>query len=501
MSRLLRGKNPFLVKQECGSTPEIDEKNKKCAWRESNPRQTRFRKPPLYPTELQAQILFNCKLRRLRSSTVFLITKIIITSFIQDMKINSVNTTSFKGYDARPLKGFFMNTDCRGIAQEMKAIGKKEGFKIFSVHKGNRGDFCSASLPEYRKDSGNVWAQDSWTFLKNKLLVYEKSSLSDAVKDFFRLEYDRVQTEKRDEPAMNALWQDIKELYSDISYFNQTDDPFEQIQQSMMMIDYDNKKEVFKRFLDSTHVSGGNVFITKNKVLMGEKELENFSESELEKMFNTDKIVFLPQMDFHLDLFIRPLDNNRVLLADDKLTRDTILSGMEKLVEFLKTQPPEERQKYKDTFVKMGSVYQTFDKLIFLNKFPKADDVEKKLNENGFEVIRVPGRLYNVYENKSGKQSLRHHCNYMNANVFLNKDGDLVYITNKSNIDEMLGLTPEISEKIGFSFENAFIESISPYIKKDKIYFIRGEDDFLVKEMLPEYQGGIHCACAEIPEE
>ncbi len=36
-------------------------KNENCAWRESNPRQTRFRKPPLYPTELQAQIcLFNC---------------------------------------------------------------------------------------------------------------------------------------------------------------------------------------------------------------------------------------------------------------------------------------------------------------------------------------------------------------------------------------------------------------------------------------------------------
>lgn len=30
---------------------------KKCAWRESNPRQTRFRKPPLYPTELQAHNL------------------------------------------------------------------------------------------------------------------------------------------------------------------------------------------------------------------------------------------------------------------------------------------------------------------------------------------------------------------------------------------------------------------------------------------------------------
>ena len=29
---------------------------KKCAWWESNPRQTRFRKPPLYPTELQTHV-------------------------------------------------------------------------------------------------------------------------------------------------------------------------------------------------------------------------------------------------------------------------------------------------------------------------------------------------------------------------------------------------------------------------------------------------------------
>ena len=39
---------------------KINYSHKKCAWRESNPRQTRFRKPPLYPTELQAHIcLFN----------------------------------------------------------------------------------------------------------------------------------------------------------------------------------------------------------------------------------------------------------------------------------------------------------------------------------------------------------------------------------------------------------------------------------------------------------
>ena len=75
----------------------------------------------------------------------------------------------------------------------------------------------------------------------------------------------------------------------------------------------------------------------------------------------------------------------------------------------------------------------------------------------------------------------------------------MVYITNKSNIDEMLGLTPEISKIIDFSFEDEFIKSIAPYVKKEKVYFIEGEGNYVANEMLQAYQGGIHCACSEIP--
>ena len=31
-------------------------------------------------------------------------------------------------------------------------------------------------------------------------------------------------------------------------------------------------------------------------------------------------------------------------------------------------------------------------------------------------------------------------------------------------------------------------------------YFVNGEDNFIANEMLPEFSGGIHCACAEIPK-
>ena len=88
----------------------------------------------------------------------------------------------------------------------------------------------------------------------------------------------------------------------------------------------------------------------------------------------------------------------------------------------------------------------------------------------------------------------------MNANVIKNRDGKLVYITNKSSVDDMLKLTPEISEKIGFSFEDEFIKSISDYVDREHIYFINGEKDFVKDRLLYDFGGGIHCLCTEIPE-
>ncbi len=416
------------------------------------------------------------------------------------MNTKPVSTTTFKGYDARVLKGFFMNTNCCNIAKEMQAIGQKEGFKIFSIHPKQGDVLCSEGLPKYRKDTANVWAQDSWTFLKNKLLAYEFSSHSNAVKNFFKLKYDDLQKNKRNTPFIQGISANLSALHKQIRRDN-FDENYDRTERIPLIREYNNTKETYKTLMDSTHISGGNIFITQDQLLLGENELKKYTIDELKSMFNTDKITILPQMDFHLDLFIRPLDKKRILLTDDNLSLQTIREGHRKLCGYLLSQPEEVRLKYIEPVCKMASILDNYIKVVENNPFAKTEEVEEILKNNGFEVIKVPGRLYSICTNTLGKNRLKHYCNYMNANTLINKDGDLVYITNKSDIDNMVGLTPELSEKIGFSFENAFVESISPYIKKDKVYFIKGDNNFVASKMLSEYQGGIHCTCAEIPEE
>ena len=58
--------------------------------------------------------------------------------------------------------------------------------------------------------------------------------------------------------------------------------------------------------------------------------------SKLQENFGVKKITFLPQMDYHLDLFIRPLDNKRVLLTDDSLTLKMLETGICKFEEAIK---------------------------------------------------------------------------------------------------------------------------------------------------------------------
>ncbi len=416
------------------------------------------------------------------------------------MNTQPVSITTFKGYDARVLKGFFMNTNCCNIAKEMQAIGQKEGFKIFSIHSGQGHARCLEKLPEYRSDSNDAWAQDSWTFLKDKLLAYEFSSHSNAVKKFFKLKYDVIQKNERNIPFVQDIARKLYVLHKQIQG-NNFDTNYNPLERVTLMQEYNNTKDTYKTFMDSTHIPGGNIFITRDRLLIGENELKKFTQDELKSMFNTNKITVLPQMDFHLDLFIRPLDKKRILLTDDNLSLQTVREGYRKLCGYLLSQPEEVRLKYMEPVCKMASIHDNFMKVIENNKFAKTEDVEQILKNNGFEVIKVPGRMYSICVDTLGKKRLKHYCNYINANALINKDGDLVYITNKSNIDNMMGLTPELSEKIGFSFENTFIESISPYIKKDKIYFITGDNNFIASEMLPEFQGGIHCTCAEIPED
>lgn len=314
------------------------------------------------------------------------------------MKIQTIPQQNFKGYDARPLKGFLMSSNASGIAEQMTRIGKQEGFKVYKAN----SSICNTKTL-LRNDDEDLWAQDFWTIVKDKLFCRYVDKLSKNICETFNLKTANEYASK--------------------------------------------------------HIKGGNFFIVKgdngDQLILGQDILNDVPSRNISRIYNAKKMTFLPQMDYHIDLFIRPLEDKKVLLADDNLT-----------VEILDK--------------KYGQKSDSFRKAISANLRPRSDEIKAILDRAGYEVISVPGRIYDVCS-WDETSYLEHSCNYMNANVIKNKDGDLVYITNKS--------TGELS------IEDEFIESISPYVKKKHIHFVD------VGDMLQILAGGIHCACTEVPFE
>ena len=124
--------------------------------------------------------------------------------------------------------------------------------------------------------------------------------------------------------------------------------------------------------------------------------------------------------------------------------------------------------------------------------------IQKELEDYGFNVVKVPGALIRQTTPYDDSPYSHYALNFMNAIVHKAPNGDLIYITNKSKLDFICNISPEMSEEIGFGFEKAFKESVKDYIKPENIHFISG--DGYVPNMLEHSQGGIHCLCAEIPQ-
>ena len=389
------------------------------------------------------------------------------------MQINQYeypNNTSFRGYDARPLKGFLMSENFHGITDDMVQIAKKEGFKIYSLTKRNGRNICVEGSQPICWMSFNTWAQDYWTFVNGKLLSSSMKPISDAIKEFFGI-----------------------------------------------------NNSTLKSAINDKHISGGNLFIVKNgdkdEVFVGaddviSKQAEVFSSlsftdrntiDEIKAKYGVEKVVVIPQIDYHLDLFIRPLDDKRVLLTDDNLSMAVIKDMREKLVDYISNKTTEENlEEYKNALSKIDEFLVEHDLNIkeqekCIADKVTSDDVEKVLKENGYDVIRVPGALYN-YKKVRNFLTKQYLFNFMNANVLKNEQGEIVYITNKSNLDEDFGLTPDVKEVSGGGVEDSFIKAISLYVKPEHHYFVSGKDNAVAKQMLPKLLGGIHCACTEIPE-
>lgn len=433
-----------------------------------------------------------------------------------------VSGITFTGYDARPLDGFVMKSNHGNIANEMIDIGQKEGFNVYFIKENPEQDTYEITTNKKQPLEERVggWPQDLWGFIGKRLLLFENGTQTDAITEKFELQEDKTQRSLRigkNLPRyygiMNTLINlphvslDGKDGYL---LANPQTGELAVLSEEFVKEEYTKCSDAIKETLQKTHIAGGNYYFAKNKsgkelALVGKNELDKFSDEIIKNMLGTDNLVFVPQMDYHMDLFLRPLDKGRVLLTDDRLTKKMLVDGFNKIknaaVQLNQQNRMDELKKLEEPFVQLGIYTRGIDDIINSNNFAQTDETAKVLEDAGFEVIRVPGRLYET--RTSGLKNgvfLIQLFNFMNANVLPNKNGDLIYITNKSDIDEnTFSITPEIEKLTGFSVQKTFIEALKPYIKEQNIYFISGDNN-VMSENLKKYQGGIHCMCAEVPK-
>lgn len=433
-----------------------------------------------------------------------------------------VSGITFTGYDARPLDGFVMKSNHGNIANEMIDIGQKEGFNVYFIKENPEQDTYEITTNKKQPLEERVggWPQDLWGFIGKRLLLFENGTQTDAITEKFELQEDKTQRSLRigkNLPRyygiMNTLINlphvsmDGKDGYL---LANPQTGELAVLSEEFVKDEYTKCSDAIKETLQKTHIAGGNYYFAKNKsgkelALVGKNELDKFSDEIIKNMLGTDNLVFVPQMDYHMDLFLRPLDKGRVLLTDDRLTKKMLVDGFNKIknaaVQLNQQNRMDELKNLEEPFVQLGIYTRGIDDVINSNNFAQTDETAKVLEDAGFEVIRVPGRLYET--RTSGLKNgvfLIQLFNFMNANVLPNKNGDLVYITNKSDIDEnTFGITPEIEQLTGFSVQKTFTEALKPYIKEQNIYFISGDNN-VMSENLKKHQGGIHCMCAEVPK-
>lgn len=413
------------------------------------------------------------------------------------MNIQKISSTNFKGYNARPLKGFLMCSNTHGIAEEMRAIGEKEGFKIFAVIENFKNTTCSEILPSRLSLNSDMWAQDYWTFVKNRLLSSGENFSTDSIKKFFNIIQDPTQAALRNNPEYHKAKKMLEQITNSLRYSDSIKTSSNKRDVFKIASEIERRNDHIKNLAKKTHVSGGNIFLNQHNdgtdLLIGANELKNFSKKDLKRMYSTDNVIALPQMDYHIDLFVRPLKDKTILLTDDMLSLDSLEKGLEEI---------KSMDNIKESTIRhLTNNIHLFKESIKLNQRPQTGKAEKILINNGYNVVRVPGRIYQTNNINNREIFLTHSCNYMNANVLLNKDGEIVYITNNSDIDRRFGIPNSLLKKINYSFEKEFYNYISPFVKKEHFYTIKGTKNFVAEQMLTDFQGGIHCVCSEIPED
>ena len=377
------------------------------------------------------------------------------------MEISSINNNekmAFKGYDARPLRGGIFTRDFGGgkpfysLMTEVANILNKENVDVF----------VQTSNGILKNDFQNGGAAPFWPFVQDRITFFKNNSF--IAKGVFGLD------PKSDEIS---------------KFFN---------------INPINEK---------FHIEGGNYFFINDRfresVLIGKDEFGIQPFKKIQEFFGKKPLCPVFQPDYHLDLSVRPLNNRTVLVNDPEMLADSVRDAIKNA----KIVFEKDKSSQLETVIKnLETIYEEI-KLSNTQHDSKAryKKLRQDLKSYKFNIIRVPGcvteplKMARPLGNGLGAKLLednKYTLNFMNAIVHERPDRSLVYITNKSALDERIGITPEIAEKINFSFEQMFINSLKGYVSPKDIKFVGGEDHFL-PDLLYKSDGGLHCLFSEMP--
>ena len=232
----------------------------------------------------------------------------------------------------------------------------------------------------------------------------------------------------------------------------------------------DDKK--FEHFLDKGVVFKDEPLISKlitfDQYRKEETHWAKHTRELLAKQFDVkeENILCVPNANYHIDLFLRPLKYPYILVNDDEAIKKELAQI-------------EEKFDCSDGFLKDAKKHlKKMEK-----EYDSSAEVIEKLEKFGFVPIMVPGAIghFNV--------------NFINAIVNEREDG-LSYITNcpnLSNDDRYKFLTAEFQKEM---------DKKAPQV--DNFYFVDGGEfengDTLSMMYLTKLKAGIHCLCAERPD-
>lgn len=362
------------------------------------------------------------------------------------MQISQKSPQTFKGYGARPLEYLIIrphrrinNTD---IIKELGKVADKNGIKLILD-----GDHITDKIPvrkeqfaKYKTDMF-VWAQDRLYFYKNKLFNSMSEDNGTILNRHLGLEPKNV-------------------------------DPYH-------------------------FIAGGNLFFIndrgKEKILVGASE----STRKVNNLFGGGTFIKVPQANFHIDMFVRPLKDNVILVADDDMTLNILYMAYNKLQSLVDKGRANEM--YRKVLGKLDKVAHNMSNGKFWTEYESTHQVIKTLMAEKFKVVRVPGRVYSYKKDSD----INDYINFMNAIVHEKQNGELVYITNDINFEEDFGISYSVAKKIGLDLKRIFRDAVKDYIKPENVFFIRGSkgaEQGDISSILKKYCGGIHCMTVEVPK-